>query len=125
MYSQKMFQPPPLSGRQQISPRWVTRPTCFPCPRKTWVATTFGEDIGYLHTPTTKANYAAWSMQKHESCRNFVKVFGRPRPETQEYLMGFPQGWTDTAPLEMGKFRSWRLRLCGHLRMLIESKEVA
>ena len=120
MYSQKMFQPQPLSEQQQTSPRWVTTPTCFPCPRKTWVETTFGDDIGYLHTPTTKANYAASSMQKHESCRNFVKVFGRPSPENQEYLMGFPQGWTDTAPLEMGKYLSWRRRLCGHLRTLLD-----
>ena len=125
MYSQKMFQPQQLSERQPTSQRWVTRPTCFPCPRKTWVATTFAQDIGYLHTPTTKANYAAQSMQKHASCREFVRVFGRPSPENQEWLMGLPEGWSDTAPLEMGKFRSWRRLLCGHLRMLIDSKEVA
>ena len=52
---------------------------------------------GLLHTPTTKANFAAPSMQKWPACRNYVQVFGPQRPTAPqfEFLMGFPQGWTN------------------------------
>ena len=100
------------------SPKWVTKPKCFPFPRKTWVLTTKGADFGFLHTPTTKANYAATSMQKWPVCRNFVAVFGRPDPIVQEWLMGWPEGWSDTKPLETDKFQSWQRRHYGALRML-------
>ena len=52
---------------------------------------------GYVHTPTTMANFTAPSMQKHESCRNYVRAFGQEKiwPECFEYLMGYPIGWTD------------------------------
>jgi hypothetical protein len=76
--------------------------------RKTLVQTMKGIGIGYLHTPTTIANFAAPSMQKHRSCRNFVTVFGKPTPENFEYLMGWPLGWTDLKPLEMDKFLLWQ-----------------
>ena len=76
--------------------------------RKTWVQTTLGEDFGYLHTPTTIANFASPSMQKHKGCRNFVTVFGKPAPWNFEYLMGWPIGWTDLKPLETGKYPLWR-----------------
>ena len=105
---------PPLT----TSPRWVTKPTCFPFQRQTWVLTTFGNDIGYLHTPTTKANYAAASMQKWPSAREFVRVFGRPHPTIHEWLMGWPEGWSDTKPLAMDKYRSWQQQLYGALQML-------
>jgi len=76
--------------------------------RKTWVQTTHGKDFGYLHTPTTMANFAAPSMQKHKSCQNYVTVFGKVTPWSMEYLMGWPFGWNAIAPLEMGKFQSWQ-----------------
>lgn len=52
---------------------------------------------GLLHTPTTKANFGAPSMQKHPSCRKYVEAFGTRRisPEQFEFLMGYPIGWTD------------------------------
>ncbi len=96
----------------------ATKPPCFPFPRQTWVLTTFGSGIGYLHTPTTKANYAASSMQKWPSARAFVQVFGRPTPEAHEWLMGWPLGWSDTRPLETDKFRQWQQQLSGHLQTL-------
>ena len=51
---------------------------------------------GWLHTPTTKANFAAPSMKKWPSCRRYVEVFGeqRPTPEQFEFLLGLPEGWT-------------------------------
>jgi hypothetical protein len=46
---------------------------------------------GYVHTPTTKANFMAKSMQKWPGCRRFVKAFGPGKitPEHYEYLMGY------------------------------------
>jgi len=32
---------------------------------------------------------------------------GRLNPTWVEWLMGWPEGWTDLEPLEMGKFRQW------------------
>ena len=118
MCSLKTYQQRRSSWRKQTLRNLVTKPKCFPFPRKTWVLTTHGKDFGYLHTPTTKANYAARSMQKWQACRNFVKVFGKPTPENQEWLMGLPIGWTDTRPLGTDNFRLWLRQLCGHLRML-------
>ncbi len=114
----KTSAPKLLSTPPMTSWRWVIKPSCFPFPRKTWVQTTFGNDIGYLHTPTTKANYAAVSMQKWPSARAFVKVFGRPDPIVHEWLMGWPEGWSDTAPLAMDKYRLWQQQLYGALHTL-------
>lgn len=96
-----------LTERQTTLKRWVIRSDACLFPRQTWVLTTFGNDTGYLHTPTTTANYAARSMQKWPNCREYVRVFGIPTPTNHEWLMGFPIGWTDWRPLETHKFRSW------------------
>lgn len=74
----------------------------------TWVRIIFGIGFGYLHTPTCTANFAAPSMQKHKSCRNFVTVFGKPSPTNFEFLMGWPIGWTDLKPLAMDKYQLWQ-----------------
>jgi hypothetical protein len=95
------------TGPQKISRRWVTKPEHLPFPRQTWVLTTFGNDTGYLHTPTATANYAAPSMQKWAVCREYVRIFGRPTPVNHEWLMAWPIGWTDSKPLETDKFQSW------------------
>ena len=90
------------------APQWATKPVFLPFPRRTWVQITYGKDIGYVHTPTTKANYTAQSMQKWPCARNFTRVFGKPTPEIHEWLMGWPIGWSDTAPLATDRFRSWQ-----------------
>jgi hypothetical protein len=90
--------------------RWVTKPAALPFPRLTWVRTTFGPDIGFVHTPTVTANYAASSMQKWPGCRAFVQVFGQPSPEAHEYLMDWPTGWTDLKPLETDRWQLWLQR---------------
>lgn len=33
---------------------------------------------------------------------------GRMNPDWIEWLMGWPQGWTDLKPLEMGRFQEWQ-----------------
>ena len=99
-----------LTAQPTTSRRWVTKPAALPCPRRTWVQTTYGPDIGYVHTPTATANYAAPSMQKWPGCRAFVQAFGQPTPENHEWLMGWPIGWSDLKPLETGRFQSWLRR---------------
>ncbi len=113
-YSPRTSQPKQSTRRPTISSRWDTKPEQLPLARQTWVATTFGPEVGYLHTPTTKANYCAPSMQKWPGARSFVTVFGGapPDPANQEWLMGWPIGWSATAPLEMGKFQLWRQAHC-------------
>lgn len=103
--------------RRTNSRRWGTRRSAPRYPRKTWVATTYGNAIGYLHTPTTTANYDSPSMQKWPNCRSFVTVFGKPMPDSHEYLMGWPQEWTGLQQLETAKFRLWQQRhfeCCGN-----------
>ena len=96
-----------LTKRETTANRWVTKPKRFPLARKTWVLTTFGKDFGYLHTPTTMANFLAKSMQKHAVCRAWKTAFGKITPNHYEWLMGWPLGWTDLEPLEMDKFQQW------------------
>lgn len=109
-YSRRTFHASPSTPQQSTLSRWVTKHDVFPFPRLTWVQTTYGPGIGYVHTPTTKANYAAISMQKWPSCRAFVQAFGRPSPEVHEWLMAWPSGWSGTSPLARGKFQSWLQR---------------
>jgi hypothetical protein len=93
-----------LTKRHTTANRWVTKPKQFPYQRKTWVLTTFGKDFGYLHTPTTMANFLAKSMQKHAGCRAWTAAFGKITPNHYEWLMGWPVGWTDLKPLETDKY---------------------
>jgi hypothetical protein len=106
----KMF----LSERLRLQPTtssiWVSFPRRSKFPRQTWVQTTCGPDIGFLHTPTCTANYSSPSMQKWPSCRAFVRAFGKPTPTNHEWLMGWPIGWTDLKPLETDRFQSWLLQ---------------
>ncbi|MDD7557689.1 MAG: DNA cytosine methyltransferase [Porphyromonas somerae] len=73
----------------------------------TWIKNTYGEDFGFVHTPTTMANYSAPSMMKHAGCRNFVEVFDRPSPANAEYLMGMPQGASSTNNVDIKHFKQW------------------
>jgi len=47
-----------------------------------------------LHTPTTKANFKARSMQKWRGCRAYGILLGDGKitPELYEFLMGYPIG---------------------------------
>jgi hypothetical protein len=99
-----------LTPQPTTSRRWVTKPAALPFPRRTWVRTMLGSDIGLLHTPTATANFAAPSMQKWPSCNVFVAAFGEPTPGAFEHLMGWPERWTDLAPLATDKWQSWLQR---------------
>ena len=73
----------------------------------TWIQRSY-DNIGLVHTPTTMANYACPSMMKHQGCRNFTAVFGRPEPENAEYLMGFPLGASSPEPQPKANINKWR-----------------
>lgn len=87
--------------------RWVTKPAACPFLRQTWVRTIYGSDFGFVHTPTETANYTAPSMMKWPNCRAFVQAFGKNSPQIAEWLMGWPAGWTELAPLATDRFQSW------------------
>jgi hypothetical protein len=110
-YLQRTLHAKQSTPRPTISKRWVTKPDAFPFQRRTWVVTTFGSGTGYVHTPTETANYTAPSMLKRwPSCREWLRVFGQPTPAAHEYLMAWPIGWSDLAPLATDKFQSWLQR---------------
>lgn len=73
----------------------------------TWIQKTYGDKFGLVHTPTTMANYSCKSMMKHQGCRNFVTVFGRPQPRNAEFLMGFPIGASSAIPISNDNFNKW------------------
>lgn len=74
---------------------------------QTWIRNTYGKNFGYVHTPTTMANYSAPSMMKHLGCRNFKKVFDIPAPDNAEYLMGFPLGASSLQPMNKENIKRW------------------
>lgn len=90
--------------------------------KKTWITMQFRESsdpnkkiTGLIHTPTIMANYCCNSMNKHEGCRNYVKVFcdtrpgtpRRPEPVEAEYLMGFPLGASSPNPVSIENRNRW------------------
>lgn len=89
----------PSTPQPTTSRRWGTRRAAWPFQRQTWVATTFGADIGYVHTPigyvhtpTATANYACQSIprrgdQRAATCyvtggceMNLKRLFSGPPP---------------------------------------------
>lgn len=77
----------------------------------TWIKDTYGENFGFVHTPTTMANYSAPSMMKHAGCRNFVEVFNHPTPANAEYLMGMPQGASTANSMSKKTIEIWKQSL--------------
>lgn len=75
--------------------------------KETWIQHQYGRYFGLLHTPTTMANYSAPSMMKHQGCRNFKTVFGRPTPDNAEWLMAFPPGASSIEPMPFDNFEHW------------------
>jgi DNA (cytosine-5)-methyltransferase 1 len=61
--------------------------------------------------PTPTAHNAKETNAPSESERNTptlaAQVGGKLNPTWVEWLMGWPLGWTDLKPLEMGKYHSW------------------
>jgi len=88
-------------------------------PQPTWVPRINGDDGGsWLPTPTETANFDSPSMYKqwpgHQ--RMLLWTGGRTTATHIEFLMGWPLGWSDSAPLATVSFLSWRQQLgafCG------------
>ena len=57
-------------------------------------------------TPTRKSGQPA-QYPINQALRDAEKKSGRPNPVWIEWLMGWPQGWTDLRPLEMDRFQKW------------------
>ena len=72
----------------------------------TWIKKKYG-NIGLVHTPTTMANYSCPSMMKHNGCRNYNEIFGRPIPRDAEYLMGFPIGASNPDSNKKENYEKW------------------
>ena len=108
LYFQKTSSPSQCGNLREHYIEPVTIPESRKPLRKTWVLTTFGKDTGYLHTPTTKNNLNSPCMvRKWKSCRLFGAVFGKVTPTNQEWMMGWPIGWTGLERVETDKFRQW------------------
>lgn len=75
---------------------------------ETWMHKLDPNDPIYIHTPTTMGNYHYKSMQKHPSCRKYVRIFGKPTALQAEYLMGFPIGASSPYPLSKENFEIWK-----------------
>lgn len=90
----------PIAAKEEIEAVFVSQDT--------WIKKNYGQDFGYVHTPTTMANYSAPSMMKHQGCRNFKEVFKKPAPYNAEYLMGFPIGASCLTNLMNSDFSSWK-----------------
>lgn len=65
--------------------------------------------VAMLPTPTSQdaKNNGSASQQKRNTKPLNAEIGGPLNPTWVEWLMGWPLGWTDLKPLEMGKFRSW------------------
>lgn len=74
----------------------------------TWIKKAYPEMKGGVHTPTTMANYSCPSMMKHQGCRNYKDVFGKPMPKDAEYLMGFPIGASSPVALRKENIQVWK-----------------
>jgi|6_EtaG_2_1085325.scaffolds.fasta_scaffold00424_8 site-specific DNA-cytosine methylase len=75
--------------------------------KETWIKKENGIGFGFVHTPTTMANYSAKSMMKHKGCRNFVTVFETPQPYNAEWLMGFPIGASSNSKQSKANLKIW------------------
>ena len=75
--------------------------------KKSWIQREYN-NIGLVHTPTTMANYSCPSMMKHQGCRNFKMVFGRPEPINAEFLMGFPIGASNINSNKIDNYNEWK-----------------
>jgi len=73
-----------------------------------WLARIRGRDGLWLPTPMASYNVDAPSMMKWPAYRMQARwTGGKTMPKHQEFLMGWPIGWTDFKPLEMDRFRQW------------------
>jgi hypothetical protein len=86
--------------------------------RRTWAHHTTGKDVGLWPTPrkqmTRPCKPRLNLKNQHKSNLEEVVALeqgangGRLNPTWIEWLMGWPINWTDSQPLETGKFQQWQ-----------------
>lgn len=70
-----------------------------------------GQGSGFWYRPVAR-DWKGYTKRAGKSlCNQLKKLYpdtsGKPMPEFIEQVMGWPIGWTELKPLEMGKFRLW------------------
>jgi len=92
-----------------IWPRWglMVDGACYP--QKISEHVTCAKDCGLLPTLTVKGNYNRKGASK-KSGNGLATVVGGPlNPDWCEWVMGFPIGWSASAPLATDRFQRWLL----------------
>lgn len=71
--------------------------------------TMYERGSGYLPTPTAhNAKEGAYPAEYARNTPTLAAVLGgKINPHRQEWMMGFPIGWTGLQPVAMDKFQSW------------------
>lgn len=93
----------------------------------TWAHPTVASESGFWRIPTPLASDGSkpqanckvrhlrnskFGARRHSVPYWILKNYNmRCTPKMSEWLMGYPISWTDSAPLAMDKFRSWRQQL--------------
>lgn len=99
MQSGECFMLPPLEQRT-IEPdfTWLLTPTA-----QSWKAWTFRNPLKLI-----RKNHADGNLQEQ-----LMRLYQRmTTPRCQEILMMWPEGWTDSKPLEMAGFQQWLQEQC-------------
>ena len=96
----KMETDPVVPSKEEIDAVFIKQ--------ETWIRNNYPDMDGGVHTPTTMANYSCPSMMKHQGCRNYREVFGRPTVKDAEYLMGFPIGASSPVALREEDIQAWK-----------------
>lgn len=112
-----------LEDLEQFSETWprsglMLRGQCFPLPKLELL--TYERGYGYVPTPIrSDGDGGVRNLEREITCFNLRDWWaslglGRKRqnrkPEFWEWMMGWPQEWTELKPLETDKFQEW-LRL--------------
>ncbi len=92
----RMYSASLLPVRQKSSHSWGIEVHYSASPQRRWVRRILGRAGSWLPTPTAKANVLAPSMSKWPAYASFqIWMSGRKLIPVWEWMMGFPEGWTD------------------------------
>lgn len=98
-------EPRPIYERRALAPSLLLSI------RPSWLRRIAVSGGGWLPTPTAKANHDAPSMRKWPAYATYQDwLGGRTCPQTWEWMMGWPEGWTDSTASATDSFHSWLSR---------------
>lgn len=89
----------------------ISRTKVTPSGRSIWILRYHRDSVAGIAssgwpTPTWKANHDAPSMRKWPAYDRYQRDVTRTQPRLWEWMMSFPDGWTDCVSLEMQSRRS-------------------